>query len=74
MIAAMLAALIAIPLQAQAEVIAGGDVGTFEAEKITKPEIPTIPEFKLPAVAEPELPDLPEPEIPKIPEPDLPIQ
>ena len=72
MIAAALLTFVAVPLQALAEVRAGGDVGTFEPPKTLAPEteLSAIPEPKLPAI--PELSDLPEPELPDIPEPDLP--
>jgi hypothetical protein len=82
MIAAALLTFVAIPLQALAEVRAGGEVGTFEpskdnvgtvdSPKISGPEteLSAMPEPELPAI--PELSDLPEPELPDIPEPDLP--
>ena len=80
MIAATLLAFVAVPLQALAEVRAGGEVGTLDPPKITLPETeqPAKPESELSAIPEPELPaipelsDLPEPELPDIPEPDLP--
>ena len=72
MIAAALLTFVAIPLQALAEVTAGGKVGTFEPSKTLAPEteLSAIPEPELPAI--PELSDLPEPELPDIPEPELP--
>jgi hypothetical protein len=88
MIAAALLTFVAIPLQALAEVRAGGEVGTFEPSKtftpetelsaIPEPELPDVPEPELPAIPElsdlpePELPDIAEPELPDVPEPDLP--
>jgi hypothetical protein len=83
MIAAALLTFVAVPLQALAEVRAGGEVGTFEPKKfapdtelsaIPEPELPAIPELsdlpepELPNIAQPELPDVPEPELPAIPE------
>jgi hypothetical protein len=63
MIAAALLTFVAIPLQALAEVRAGGEVGTFEPPKTFAPEtdLSAIPEPELPAI--PELTDLPEPEL-----------
>jgi hypothetical protein len=80
MIAAALLTFVAIPLQALAEVRAGGEVGTFEPSKTFAPEteLSAIPEPELPAIPElsdlpePELPDIAEPELPNVPEPELP--
>jgi hypothetical protein len=87
MIAAALLTFVAIPLQALAEVSAGGTVGTLPAKgtgqeesDLTEPPKISVPESgpELPAIPEPELPaipelsDLPEPELPAIPEPELP--
>ena len=62
----------AIPLQALAEVSAGGTVGTSPVAppKILSPEqeLSGIPEPRLPDIAEPELPSISEPELPAIPE------
>jgi hypothetical protein len=72
MIAAALLTFVAIPLQALAEVRAGGEVGSLDPPKISLPEteLPTQPEPELPAI--PELSDLPEPELPDVAEPELP--
>jgi hypothetical protein len=80
MIAAALLSFVAIPLQALAQVSAGGTVGTVEPPKIPLPEteLPNIPKTELSAPSEPELPaipelsDIPEPELPDVPEPELP--
>jgi Cornifin (SPRR) family len=80
--AAALLAFTAMPLQAMAQVSAGGTVGTLTKEtdldlsdiaeppktSVPEPDIPDIPKPDLSATAEPELPDIPEPELPAIPE------
>jgi hypothetical protein len=68
MIAAVLIAFAAIPLQALAQVNAGGTVGTGKDIKLPEPPKVSVPETDLPVTAEPELPDIPEPEMPAIPE------
>ncbi len=69
MIAAALLAVAAVPLQALAQVSAGGTVGTeLDTSDIAEPPKVSVPETDLPATAEPKLPDIPEPEIPAIPE------
>ena len=84
MIAAGLLAFAAMPLQALAQVSAGGTVGTptketdVDLSHMAEPELPDIPEPELPAIPElsdlptPEVPTTAEPELPDIPEPELP--
>lgn len=77
MFAVALIAFAAVPLQALAQVIAGGTVGT-ELEpprnSISEQELPALPELSdlpnpdLSTTAESELPDIPEPELPALPE------
>lgn len=79
MIAAMLFAFVAGPLQALAQVSAGGTVGTGTDTQVLKPEVSdladapkiAIPELEPDLSAIPDLSDVPEPELPDIPEPDL---
>jgi hypothetical protein len=73
MLTVALLAFAAVPLQALAQVSAGGTVGTgLEAPRmsISEPELPHIPALELPAI--PELSDLPNPDLSANAEQELP--
>ncbi len=70
MTATALLAFAAIPLQAIAQVSAGGTVGIGQELTTKQPGLPKIPEPEVPAI--PGLPDIAEPDLSATTEPELP--